>query len=66
MNQIQIKRHSIKLMPVNKRVIIRPFIPADAQNLKATIARVLLLNEDEVEKLSYRSFIETSISGITT
>ena len=65
MNQIQIKRHSIKLMPVNKRVIIRPFIPADDQNLKATIARVLLLNEDEVEA-SYRSFIETSISGITT
>ena len=59
MNQIQIKRHSIKLMPVNKRVIIRPFIPADDQNLKATIARVLLLNEDEVEaqlSLVYRDF----------
>lgn len=59
MNQIQIQRHSIKLNPVNKRVIIRPFIPGDAKNVKAIITRVLLLNESEVEsQLSsvYRDF----------
>lgn len=49
MNQIQIQRHSIKLTPANRRVIIRPFIPGDTKNVKAIIGRVMLLNEMEVE-----------------
>ena len=48
MNQIQIQRHSIKLFPNNKRVIVRPFIPGDIENVTAIIGRILALTEAEV------------------
>jgi len=53
MNKIPIHRHPIKLLPVNGRVILRPFIPGNPHILKGIINRVLKLEEDAVaEQLS--------------
>lgn len=45
MNSIHIQRHSIKLYPDNRRVILRPFIPGDVKNIQAIIARIRSLDE---------------------
>lgn len=50
MNNIRIKRHSIKLLPSDKRVILRPFIPGNAQNIKSIIKRASLMTEEEVRQ----------------
>ena len=42
-------RHNLCLTPKSSRVIIRPFIPADAQRITAIIGRALALTEDEVK-----------------
>lgn len=48
MNTIKLTRHSIKLLPSAKRVILRPFIPGEPRNVKAIIKRVLQLDEATV------------------
>ncbi len=49
MNTISIRRHAIKLLPKDTRVIIRPFIPASATRIVTVIGRALALTEHEVE-----------------
>ena len=50
MSPIRIRRHEIMLLPDSARVIIRPFIPADAHRVAAIIGRALALTEEEVEQ----------------
>ncbi|MEO7098510.1 MAG: glycoside hydrolase family 130 protein [Luteolibacter sp.] len=50
MNTIPIRRHPISLLPQSSRVIIRAFIPAEAQRVTSIIGRALALSEDEVEQ----------------
>jgi predicted GH43/DUF377 family glycosyl hydrolase len=48
MNPIRLCRHEVTLLPESARVIIRPFIPADAQRITTIIGRALALTEEEV------------------
>ena len=50
MNTIPIRRHPISLLPQSSRVIIRAFIPAEAQRVTSIIGRALALTEEEVEQ----------------
>jgi predicted GH43/DUF377 family glycosyl hydrolase len=50
MTNIRMRRHEITLHPESARVIVRPFIPADAQLVVKIIGRALALTEDEAEK----------------
>jgi predicted GH43/DUF377 family glycosyl hydrolase len=42
---IQFKRHPVKLLPSDKRVILRPFIPGRRSQIKAIIERVARLDD---------------------
>ncbi len=46
---LRMKRHEIMLRPQSARVIIRPFIPSDAQRVATILGRALALTEHEVE-----------------
>ena len=48
MNSIRLRRHEVVLHPESARVIIRPFIPAEAHRITTIIGRALALSEDEV------------------
>lgn len=48
MKPLLVCRHEITLAPDSRRVIIRPFIPGDPQNVAAIIGRALELTEEEV------------------
>ncbi|MFU8849214.1 MAG: glycoside hydrolase family 130 protein [Opitutales bacterium] len=48
MKTILFKRHPIKLLPSNKRVILRPFLPGKSTQTKAIISRVARLDDAEV------------------
>lgn len=45
MKTIQLKRHSIKLLPSDKRVILRSFLPGETAQIKAIIQRVAGLDD---------------------
>ncbi len=47
MRPIPIRRHEALLLPESARVIIRPFIPANAQRVTTIIGRALALTEEE-------------------
>lgn len=49
-NIINIRRHEITLLPDSTRVIILPFIPANAERIATVIGRALALTEKEVEQ----------------
>ena len=49
MSSPRLRRHDLKLFPESARVIIRPFIPSDAQRIAAIIGRALAMTEEEVE-----------------
>ena len=52
MSAIRIRRHGAVLRPQHARVIIRPFIPENAEQIRAIIRRALALTEEDVcEKL---------------
>ncbi len=51
MKRIDVQRSSIALRPDPKRVLIRPFIPGNADRVRNIIARVMLFGEDEVLRL---------------
>ncbi|MFH2114228.1 MAG: glycoside hydrolase family 130 protein [Spirochaetota bacterium] len=44
-----LRRHDVALAPQNERVILRPFIPTDANRIEAIIARVLALSDEKVQ-----------------
>ncbi len=48
MDTFQLKRHPIKLLPSDKRVILRPFIPGHRAQIKAIIERVARLDDAAV------------------
>lgn len=48
MRSIRVRRHQLALLPDSARVIIRPFIPFNSQNLITIIGRALALSEEEV------------------
>ena len=50
MNTIPVRRHSITLLPDAARVIVRPFIPANAPHIATVIGRALALTEREAEQ----------------
>lgn len=50
MSTVKVHRHSITLQPESERVIIRPFIPADSEKLRAILDRTLALDEESIEK----------------
>jgi predicted GH43/DUF377 family glycosyl hydrolase len=50
MNPIQVRRHEAMLFPDSSRVIIRPFIPGNAQRVTTVIGRALAMSDEEVEK----------------
>lgn len=45
---IPIQRHEITLLPDSRRVILRPFIPSNAQRITAIIGRALAMPEQQV------------------
>ncbi|MEO5916934.1 MAG: glycoside hydrolase family 130 protein [Luteolibacter sp.] len=47
---MSIRRHEIMLQPESARVIIRPFIPSDADKITAIIRRTLALTDKEVTR----------------
>ena len=47
MNNIAIRRHHFELLPESSRVIVRPFIPGDQQNLTRIVEGILNLSEAE-------------------
>lgn len=47
MNSISLCRHEVTLLPQSARVIIRPFIPAEAHRITTIIGRALALTEEE-------------------
>ncbi len=49
MNNLNLRRHEVVLLPESARVIIRAFIPADPLRLAAIAGRALALTEEEVE-----------------
>ncbi|MBC2604225.1 glycoside hydrolase family 130 protein [Puniceicoccus vermicola] len=49
MNKILLKRHPFKLLPSDKRVILRSFLPGRSELIKAIIERVDMLDDEEVE-----------------
>ena len=53
MSIVNLRRHEVTLLPESARVIIRPFIPADATRVTTIIGRALALTEEEaVRQLS--------------
>ena len=50
MSSIRLRRHSITLVPESQRVIVRPFIPNNAERISAIIERALALKEEEVDE----------------
>lgn len=50
MSGIHIRRHAITLSPDSARVIIRPFIPDNAQRIATIIGRALALTNTEVKR----------------
>jgi predicted GH43/DUF377 family glycosyl hydrolase len=48
MSAIRVHRHDVTLLPTSARVIFRPFIPADAEQITSIIGRALALTEREV------------------
>ena len=50
MNPIPIRRHQVNLQPESNRVIIRPFVPGDAQKIVTILGRALAMDDAEVEK----------------
>ena len=48
MTSIRLRRHEVILLPESARVIIRPFIPAEAHRITTIIGRALALTEEEV------------------
>jgi predicted GH43/DUF377 family glycosyl hydrolase len=50
MSGIRVRRHAISLVPESRRVIIRPFIPVNAQRIATIIGRALALTNKEVER----------------
>lgn len=50
MNPLLICRHDFSLIPDSTRVIIRPFIPGNAQRVATIIGRALELSEEEVRR----------------
>ena len=47
MSPIHIRRHEALLLPESSRVIIRPFIPGNAQRVTTVIGRALALSEED-------------------
>ena len=47
MSRVRIRRHEVTLLPESARVIIRPFIPSDANRTTTIIGRALALTEEE-------------------
>ena len=47
MNRIPIRRHDVTFQPESARVIVRPFVPAEAARIAAIIGRALALTEEE-------------------
>ena len=47
MSPIPIRRHEALLLPESSRVIIRPFIPGNAQRITTVIGRALALSEED-------------------
>jgi hypothetical protein len=50
MSAIRIRRHSISLSPDSARVIIRPFVPLNAQRIATIMGRALSLSDEEVKR----------------
>ena len=48
--KIHLRRHEIMLLPESARVLIRPFIPSEAQRVIAILGRALVLTEEEVAR----------------
>lgn len=46
-NPIHVHRHSIILRPDQSRVLLRPFIPGNAQRVARIISRIMALSEEE-------------------
>ena len=51
MSTITLRRHDLTLVPEISRVILRPFIPANAQRITTLIGRALALTEARVGEL---------------
>ncbi|MBI5536756.1 MAG: glycoside hydrolase family 130 protein [Deltaproteobacteria bacterium] len=50
MTHITIRRHELTLAPESARVIIRPFIPSNAQRITTIIGRALALSEEDTAR----------------
>ena len=48
MNAIRLRRHDLSIVPQNRRVLLRPFIPSEVHRITTTLGRVLALTEEEV------------------
>ena len=50
MTAITVRTHDLMLVPESARVLIRPFIPANAQRITAIIGRALALTEEDAAR----------------
>ncbi len=50
MKPIQLHRHDVRLVPESARVLLRPFIPADAKRITTIIGRALAVSEEEATR----------------
>jgi predicted GH43/DUF377 family glycosyl hydrolase len=58
MNAIRIRRHEVTFQPESARVIIRPFIPANARIIASILDRALALSEADADAHLQAIFVE--------